>query len=110
MSVMQTNENFIYEVSLSLESFKDKTISNAMIDSAKKNPEFRKIRKMYGFDPRSGVSFIEQYVTPSELEYSLTHGHVTCPVFHPSATKKDSSFGSYQKTNRNFSFFLFYWC
>ena len=104
---MQTNENFKIDVSLSIEKFIDKTISSAMIGSARKNPEFRKIRKDYGFDSRSGVSFKDEYLTQSELLNHLLEGKAVCAVFNPSQTKKNGGFGSYQKKNWNFCYSQF---
>ena len=105
---MQTNEEFRIEVSLSKERFIDKKISNAMIGSVKKNPEYRQTRKDYGFDSRSGVSFDdERLLTPSELLNELIIGAAICPVFHPSKRKKNGGFGSYQKKNRNFCYSSF---
>lgn len=97
---MLSNGNFKIEVSLSKECFKDKTISNAMIGKSSK--ENRLIRKEYGYDPRRGVSFDEIYTTPSELLEYLLKGHVFCHIFNPYYIRKDGTFGSSQKTKRNF--------
>ena len=97
---MLSNENYKIDVSLSKESFKDKTISNAMI--GKSSTENRLIRKEYGYDPRRGVSFDEIYTIPSELLDYLLKGHVFCHIFNPYYIRKDGTFGSSQKTKRNF--------
>lgn len=104
---MQTDQDFRIDVSLSKENFIDKTISNAMIGSARKNPEFRRIRKEYGFDSRSGVSFEDKYLTQSELLNNLLEGKAVCAVFNPSKRKKNGGFGSYQKKNWNFCYSQF---
>ena len=97
---MLSNEDFRFDVSISKECFPDKTISNAMI--GKSSRENRLIRKEYGYDSRRGVSFGELYTTPSELLEYLLNGHVFCHVFNPYYIRKDGTFGSSQKTKRNF--------
>lgn len=99
---MQTNENYQFELSMSLENFKDKTISNAMIGGSDKE-EIRNIRKEYGFDPSSGVSFKKTTVTPQSLLSSILQGKVFCNLFNPKETKRNGAFGSHQKNNKNFS-------
>lgn len=98
---MQSNEDFRFDISLSKESFVNKTISNAMI--GKSSQTNRQIRKEYGFKSSRGVSFDgDLYLTPSELLDYLLKGHVFCHIFNPYYIRKDGTFGSSQKTKRNF--------
>lgn len=91
-------------VSLSLENFQNKEISNAMIGSSKIK-ENRIIRKKYGYPSMRGVSFVEVDITPSELLEKLLHGHVFCHCFNNAKMniRMDGSFGASQKTLENFS-------
>ena len=98
---MRTYENFEFQVSLSMESFIDKKISNAMIGGTN-NPEVRKIREEYGYNPYCGVSFQRTTVTAHALLDAILQGKVICNLFTPKKTKKNGSFGSHQKTIENF--------
>lgn len=99
---MQTNENYTFDVSLSLESFRDKTISNAMIGGTDKE-EVRNIRQAYGFNPWSGISFKQTTLTSQFLLDTILKGKVFCNLFNPKQYKADGSFGSHQKSNDNFA-------
>lgn len=100
---MQSNEDFRFDISLSKESFVNKTISNAMI--GKSSQTNRQIRKEYGFKSSRGVSFDgDLYLTPSLLLEHLLKGHVFCHNFQPYQRRKDGTFGSSQKTKRNFRY------
>lgn len=100
---MQSNENFRFDISLSKESFVNKTISNAMI--GKSNQINRQIRKEYGFKSCRGVSFDgDLYLTPSLLLGYLLKGHVFCHNFQPYQRRKDGTFGSSQKKKRYFRY------
>lgn len=100
---MQSNEDFRFDISLSKENFFNKTISNAMI--GKSNQTNRQIRKEYGFKSNRGVSFDgDLYLTPSLLLEHLLKGHVFCHNFQPYQRRKDGTFGSSQKTKRNFRY------
>lgn len=97
---MIVNDEYRFPVSISDESLKDKTISNAMIASIK-DDEVKEIRKKYGFN--KGISFREVEVNPKTLLESLLEGKVFCHLFRPENYRKDGSFGSSEKTNKNFS-------
>lgn len=100
---MQSNEDFRFDISLSKESFVNKTISNAMI--GKSSQTNRQIRKEYGFKSSRGVSFDgDLYLTPSELLDYLLKGHVFCHNFQPYQRRKDGTFGSSQKKKRYFRY------
>lgn len=65
----------------------------------------RQIRKEYGFKSSRGVSFDgDLYLTPSLLLEHLLKGHVFCHNFQPYQRRKDGTFGSSQKTKRNFRY------
>ena len=103
---MDYNENYTFNVSLSLEKFPNKEISNAMISSMKKHPEYKKIRRQYGFKPNKGVSFKIQPVTCRELLDYLLEGHCFCHVFTVPTNRLrcDGTFGASCKTNDNFNY------
>lgn len=96
-----TDDSYKFPVSLSLESYVDKKICNAMIGSTKKR-ENREIRKEYGFKANRGIGFIQQEVTCHSLLDSLLQGKVFCHLFNPKIKRKDGSFGSSQKKNENY--------
>ena len=95
---MIKDRNFRFDVSISLEKFQNKEISNSMIGSSRVEKN-RRIRKEYGYNPNRGVSFMEQNVSPSELLDKLLNGHVFCHCFDPLLRRKDNSFSSSQKTH-----------
>ena len=101
---MQTIEDYKFNVSLSVENFSDKTISNAMIGSVKDNWKNKEIRKEYGY--KRGVSFVQSEVTPHLLLDKLIHGHVFCHNFEPRKTdfRKDGTFGATGKCNECFTY------
>lgn len=100
---MQTIDNYRFNVSLSDESFPDKTISNAMIGSVR-DVRNREIRKEYGY--KRGISFRKMWVSSQELLDRLLHGHVFCHNFdpRPDNVRKDGSFGSTEKCDECFSY------
>lgn len=98
---MIKDRNFRFDVSLSLEKFQNKEISNSMIGSSRVEKN-RRTRKEYGYNPNRGVSFMEQNVSPSELLDKLLNGHVFCHCFDPLLRRKDNSFSSCQKTHEYF--------
>lgn len=95
------NENYKFPVSLSLDSYVDKKICNAMVGSTKEK-ENRKIRKQYGFKANKGTGFIEQEVTCQSLLDSLLHGKVFCHLFKPKVRRKDGTFSKVEKEIENF--------
>lgn len=100
---MFIDENFEFQVSVSAESFVDKTICNAMIGSTKKNQRNREIRKEYGFKPNRGIGYLEGTYTPKGLLDKLTEGHVFCNMFSPLKRRRDGTFGSTEKSHINFT-------
>ena len=103
---MDYNENYTFNVSLSLEKFPNKEVSNAMISSVKQHPEYREIRRQYGFKLNRGISFKVQAVTCRELLDYLLEGHCFCHVFAvpPTRLRSDGTFGASSKTNDNFNY------
>ena len=103
---MDSSTNYKFNVSLSQERFTNKEISNAMISSVKKHPEYREIRRQYGFKFNRGISFQIQTVTCQELLDSLLEGHCFCHVFDvpPTRLRSDGTFGASCKTNDNFNY------
>lgn len=98
---MIKRENFRFQVSVSVDAYTDKIISNAMIGSTKV-AENRRIRKKYGFKANKGVGYMEGTYTPQELLDQLTEGHVVCNLFNYGKTRKDGTFGSRHKKVSNF--------
>lgn len=99
---MVTSENYTFDVCLSLESYKNKQLSGAMIGSTKIK-ENRDIRKQYGFAANKGIGYVRTVVNADTLLNCLIHGHAFCNLFKPEKTRKDGSFGSSQKTYQNFA-------
>lgn len=99
---MQTNSNYTFEVSLSIDSFIDKKISGAMIGSTK-NEDNRRIRKEYNFKSNRGIGFKRTSVTSQQLLNSLLDGKVFCHLFNTPATRKDNTFSTSQKKDKNFA-------
>ena len=115
---MTIDKAYKFKVSLSLESFIDKTICNAMLGKAKdkeQEKEFKAIRKQYGFT--RNVSYKETEITAAELCDKLIHGYVFCQCFNPKLIwkqnengkmvphepfNKDGGFPTEQKTNEHF--------
>lgn len=99
---MLSDKNYEFEVSISKESFRDKTISNAMIGQS--NQTNRKIRKKYGFNPNKGVSFKRTKLNVKTLLDMILEGRVFCNLFNVPENnyRKDGTFGSTQKTIGNF--------
>ena len=95
-------KNYVFKVSLSRDSFKDKTISSAMIGTTK-DATNRKIRKEYGFPTTSGIGFERVSVTSQTLLEELLEGKVFCHLFDPQSTRKDGTFGSSEKRDENFT-------
>lgn len=96
---MIKNEDYKFTVSLSKEWFENKEISDGMIGSSRVTKN-REIRKKYGFT--RGVSFSKESVTDEVLLEKLLNGHVFCHLFSPEQVRKDNTFGSSQKTYKNF--------
>ena len=103
---MYSNKNYKFNVSLSQEKFPNKEISNAMIASIKGHPEYKEVRRQYGFKPNKGVSFKLHAVTCQELLDYLLEGHCLCHVFTvpPTRLRSDGTFGASSKTNDNFNY------
>lgn len=108
---MKIDQEYKYEVSLSLEAFEDKTISKAMImsvrsfknDSADLKAEKasrREIRKRYGY--KRGISFDRFTLTSGELLEKLTEGHTVANLYSDVMTRKDGSWGIAEKCDLNF--------
>lgn len=101
ITIMVSNANYTYNVSLSLDAYRDKKISGAMIGTTR-NEDNREIRKEYGYKANKGIGFKETTVTSEGLLESLSEGHVFCHLFNPAITRTDGTFGSSQKNNSNF--------
>ena len=113
---MKRNSKYSFKVSLSLESFIDKTICNAMIkdsSSPDERKEIQAIRKQYNFPATHGISYKETELTSSELCDRLLHGHVFCQCMEPqgyfdnwhkwhNGYNKNGSFYSNRKKNDSF--------
>ena len=83
---MKINKEYRIPVSVSDESFVDKTISGAMIGTnTKENVE---IRKKYGFKGNSTIHFRQTEVTPNECLNLLKKGHSMCNIFEYNKDKK----------------------
>lgn len=98
---MVHNDNYLFKVSLSNESYINKEISGAMIGSTK-DENNRKIRKQYGYKANKGIGYIETEVTAQSLLEHLINGCVFCHLFTPQQIRKDGTFGSSQKKDDNF--------
>lgn len=99
---MIIDNNYKFEVSLSIENFENKEISGAMIGSGKIE-ENRTIRKKYGFKSTRGVSYKRTTTTATELMEKLVNGSVFCHLFNPDKTRTDNTFGAGSKKDINFS-------
>lgn len=98
---MKINKDFNFEVSISEDSYADKKISGAMIGSSKVASN-RAIRKEYGFKPNKGIGYKRITANPSELLDYMIHGRVMCNLFNPKHLRKDGTFGSSEKVDKNF--------
>lgn len=97
---MLVQDSYSFPVSLSVEAFLNKEVSNSMIGSGK-DEENRKIRQLYGYE--RGISFYRVTVTAQTLLNELLEGRVFCHLFNPQKTRQDGTFGSCEKTNKNFA-------
>lgn len=97
---MLVQDSYKFPVSLSVEAFINKEVSNSMIGSGK-DEENRKIRKLYGYE--RGISFYRVEVTAKTLLEQLLEGRVFCHLFNPKQYRQDGTFGSSEKTNDNFA-------
>lgn len=90
-------------ITLSKESFIDKTITKAMLMTTR-DKENRDIRKRYGFKGNRGISFEETTITPNELYNALINGHTMCSNFEVSKwnRRKDNTFAIRHKRDINF--------
>lgn len=98
---MIQDKDFRFEVSISEDSYADKIISGAMIGSSKVAAN-REIRKQYGFKPNKGIGYKRIQANPSELLDYMIHGKVMCNLFNPKHIRKDGTFGSCEKVDKNF--------
>lgn len=98
---MFNDSNYLFNVSLSNESYFNKEISGAMIGTTK-DENNRKIRKQYGYRANKGIGYKEVTVNAETLLNSLINGNVFCHLFNPQQVRKDGTFGSSQKKDENF--------
>lgn len=97
---MIVQEDYSFNVSLSVEAFINKEESGCMIASGK-DAAIREMRKKYGYD--RGVSFYEVNITSKELLNQLLEGRVMCALFNAKSYRQDGSFGMSEKCNDNFA-------
>ena len=97
-----TNNNFKIEFTLSDQELFNKEIASAMTGS-NKDSHNREIRKKYGYDPNTGLSYRRYYGSTKELYEALITGRTYCHLFNPETTRKDGSFGSSEKNDSNFA-------
>lgn len=94
--------NYKIEFTLSDQELFNKEIASAMTGT-NKDPHNREIRKKYGYDPNTGLSYRRYYGSTKELYESLITGRTYCHLFNPETTRKDGSFGSSEKNDSNFA-------
>ena len=98
---MKINKDFIFKTSISKDRYINKEISGAMIASCKVLT-VKDIRKKYGFKRNVGVGYMESEETAETLLNKLLNGAVMCNLFSPYRCRKDGTFGSSEKRDRNF--------
>lgn len=94
--------NYQIEFTLSDQELFNKEIASAMTGT-NKDAHNREIRKKYGYDPNTGLSYRRYYGSTKELYEALITGRTYCHLFNPENTKKDGSFGSSEKNDSNFA-------
>ena len=94
--------NYQIEFTLSDQELFNKEIASAMTGT-NKDAHNREIRKKYGYDPNTGLSYRRYYGSTKELYEALITGRTYCHLFNPETTRKDGSFGSSEKNDSNFA-------
>lgn len=102
MYTVTNTTNFKIEFTLSDQELFNKEIASALTGS-NKDAHNREIRKKYGYDPNTGLSYRRYYGSTRELYDALITGRTYCHLFNPENTRKDGSFGSSEKNDSNFA-------
>lgn len=102
MLTVANTTNYLIEFTLSDQELFNKEIASALTGT-NKDPHNREIRKKYGYDPNTGLSYRRYYGSTKELYQALITGRTYCHLFNPETTRKDGSFGSSEKNDSNFA-------